>query len=212
MKKSQTEEKLLETTLRLISEKGYLGTTTREIAREAGVTELTLFRHFGSKEKLFEKVLKRYTFLPKLKEILPELERLPYDDVLRILGIGFFETLKERKSLVKIMLSEINIYPDKIRIIYNGFIDELIKTLADYLSFLQKRDILRPFSPGIATRAFLGMIFSYFMAEEIMGGRIISKRKIEKIIGEFVNITIHGTLKKSTLKVTEADNECNSNL
>ncbi len=196
MKKYKTTEKLLEATLRLISEKGYLGATTREIALEAGVTELTLFRHFGSKERLFEEVLKRYTFLPKLKELLPGLEGLPYDEALKVLGIRFFETLKERKSMVKIMLSEMNIYPDKVRTVYNGFLDELIKTLAGYLSSLQRRGILRAFSPKIAARAFLGMIFSYFMAEEIIGGRNITKKEIEKMIEEFVNITAHGTLKK----------------
>ena len=54
MKKNTTKQRLLDATLKLISEKGYLGSTTREIAQEAGVTELTLFRHFGTKEKLFE--------------------------------------------------------------------------------------------------------------------------------------------------------------
>jgi len=42
-----------------------------EIAREAGVSELTLFRNFGSKEKLFEGLLGQYTFLPRLRELRP---------------------------------------------------------------------------------------------------------------------------------------------
>ncbi|HEX9020484.1 MAG TPA: helix-turn-helix domain-containing protein, partial [Nitrospirota bacterium] len=71
--KNETKQRLLEATLKLISEKGYFGATTRDISREAGVTELTLFRHFGSKEKLFEELLNSYTFLPRLKELLPEL-------------------------------------------------------------------------------------------------------------------------------------------
>ncbi|MEW6214974.1 MAG: TetR/AcrR family transcriptional regulator [Nitrospirota bacterium] len=196
MKKSFTEKRLLEATLRLISEKGYLGATTREIAQVAGVTELTLFRHFGSKERLFEEVLNRYTFLPKLRELLPELDGLSYDRALGVIGIRFIETLKERKTLVKIMLSEINLYPDKIRVVYNSFIDELIGTLADYIRTLQKRGMLRPFPPKMATRAFLGMIFSYFMAEEIMGGRNIAKREMEKMIGEFVDIFVNGTLRR----------------
>src|SRR3972149_3207884 len=97
--KSDTYKKILEATLKLISQKGYLGTTTREIAREAGVTEVTLFRHFGSKERLFEEVLNRYSFLPRLKELLPELEAnsFDYEDALRTIGMRFFETLKERK-------------------------------------------------------------------------------------------------------------------
>jgi AcrR family transcriptional regulator len=65
MKKEDTKEKLLDATLSLMSEKGYLGATTRAISERAGVTELTLFRHFGSKEKLFEEVLNKYSFLPK---------------------------------------------------------------------------------------------------------------------------------------------------
>ncbi|RMG73353.1 MAG: TetR/AcrR family transcriptional regulator, partial [Nitrospirae bacterium] len=44
--KSQTRKALLESALELISEKGYLGATTREIAMRAGVSEITLFRHF----------------------------------------------------------------------------------------------------------------------------------------------------------------------
>lgn len=90
------KERILEVTFQLISEKGYLGTTTREIAHKAGVTELTLFRHFGSKEKLFEAVLNKYSFLPKLKELLPSLLELPYKKSLHILGERYFETLKEK--------------------------------------------------------------------------------------------------------------------
>ena len=47
--KDETRQKLLEATLELISEKGYLGATTREIASLAGVSEVTLFRKFEKK-------------------------------------------------------------------------------------------------------------------------------------------------------------------
>jgi AcrR family transcriptional regulator len=193
-----TKEKLLEATFRLISEKGYLGATTREIAHRAGVTELTLFRHFGSKEKLFEKVLKKYTFLPKLKGLLPELTGMCYNEALEILGERFIETLKKRKSLIRIMLSEINLYPDKIRVVYNGFIDELIKTLAGYFRYLQKKQVVRHFSSETAARAFLGMIFSYFLSEEIMAGHTVDKKETKKILREFTGIFMKGTLKSES--------------
>src|SRR5512141_2540165 len=115
MKKLETNEQLLKATLKLISEKGYLGSTTREIAQEAGVTELTLFRHFGSKELLFEEVLKTYTFLPKLKELIPALDNLTYDMALELIALRFLLGLKERKAMVKIMYTEVTIYPEKIR-------------------------------------------------------------------------------------------------
>jgi AcrR family transcriptional regulator len=196
MEKSGTKERLLESTLKLISEKGYLGATTREIAREAGVTELTLFRHFGSKERLFEEVLNRYTFLPRLRQLLPELEGLASEEALRTVGIRFFETLKERKSLVRIMLSEMNIYPEKIRMVHEKFIDDLIQTLADYFGTLKKRGKLGRSSHKTVARAFLGMVFSYFQAEEIVKERDVTKREMENIIGEFVDIFVHGTMKR----------------
>lgn len=45
-------QEILETALRLFTEQGYDETTTAQIAREAGVSQRTLFRCFGSKEDL----------------------------------------------------------------------------------------------------------------------------------------------------------------
>ena len=195
--KSDTCQKLLAATLKLISLKGYLGATTREIASEAGVTEVTLFRHFGSKEKLFEEMLKRYSFLPELKELLPELEGncSDYTEVLLTIGTRFFGTLKERKSLVRIMTCEIQLYPEKVRVVHSKFIDEMIQVLAGYFRLQQDKGLLRRFPSETAARAFLGMIFSFFHVEEIVKGRDMKKNEVKKTINEFVNILVQGTLR-----------------
>lgn len=195
--KSKTDERLLQATLKLISEKGYLRATTKDIAREAGVTEVTLFRRFGSKERLFEEVINKYTFLPPLRDLLSEISQYSYDyeKVLQTIGVLFFETLKERKSLVKIMTSEINIYPEKIREIYTQFIDETDRVLAGYFRAQQKKGLLRRFSPEMAAGVFFGMIFSCFRLEEIVKQRDIPKKEIDSIIKGFVEIFAYGTLK-----------------
>ncbi len=195
MKKTKTGKRLLDATLKLISEKGYIGATTREIAREAGVTELTLFRHFGTKEKLFEELLKNHTFLPKLKELIPELEGLTSEDALRLIATRFLLSLKERKSMVKIMYSEVTIYPEKIKKLYNKFIDDLRATLATYFKGLRKKGLLRKISPDMAARLFLGILFSYFRSEEIMREEGMKKQKMKRNINEFVDIFMYGTMK-----------------
>ena len=50
-------EKLLEATAQVFAKLGYLGCTTRRVAQEAGVNEVTLFRHFGSKDTLIREAL-----------------------------------------------------------------------------------------------------------------------------------------------------------
>ena len=198
-----TKDKILTAAMTLVGEKGYLGTPTREIAREAGVTELTLFRHFGSKERLFEALLGRAVFLPALRELLPRVESLSYEEALRTIAERFLLSLKEHKPMVKIMHSEINLYPEKVRKIYGQLIDETRETLARYFAKHQGAGTLRSFPPDMAAQAFLGMLFSYFRAEELMRGRDITKSgKMERDVRCFVDLFVHGTLgaKNGTVK------------
>ncbi len=51
-------ERILEAAAALYSSVGFRGTTTRRIAIDAGVNEVTLFRHFGSKEALLREVIR----------------------------------------------------------------------------------------------------------------------------------------------------------
>jgi len=203
MKPTATKEKILDATITLVSEKGYLGATTREIAHRAGVTELTLFRHFGSKENLFELCVESRSFLPDLREILPDLDGLPYEEALQTLGRGFLLSLKERKQMVMIMQSEMARYPGKMRRMYGQLMDEILKTLATYFTALQKKGALRDFPPQLAARMFLGMLFSYFRTEEIMRGTDITKGgRMDAAVKGVVDIFIHGTIavRNGTLK------------
>lgn len=52
-------DKILDVTISVYAENGYRGTTTRRIAADAGVNEVTLFRHFGSKDELVKAALRR---------------------------------------------------------------------------------------------------------------------------------------------------------
>jgi AcrR family transcriptional regulator len=196
MRTSNTKELLLRATLKLISEKGYLGTTTREIANEAGVTEITLFRNFGSKELLFEEVLKTYTFLPRLKELLPELEGLPIEEALTLIATRFLLTLKERKAMIKIMYQEVTSYPEKIREVYNKFTEEVWTILANFIRTLQERgQVRKDLSPEIVARVYLAIFISYFRQEEIMRTGGMKKQNMEKYIREVIDILRHGIIK-----------------
>jgi len=190
-----TREKILETALKLFSKKGYLGTTTREIAKKAGTAEVTIFRHFISKEKLFEEVVNMHSFLPALQGLLPEVKEMPYTEALTVIAKRFLDTLIIRKDIIKIMHSEIQRYPEKIHKIYHAFIDEIFKTLASYFTSMQKKGILREFHSEVAARAFLGMIFSYFDGEEFLLWKKYRSDSYDTIIKEFVDIFAYGTMK-----------------
>lgn len=54
-----TRSRILEAAIDLFSDKGFYATTTINIAKKAGVNEVTLFRHFTNKSMLFQEVLKQ---------------------------------------------------------------------------------------------------------------------------------------------------------
>ena len=93
------------------------------------------------------------------------------------------------------MLSEIQIYPEKIHKIYNAFIVELHKTLASYFTAMQKKGVLRSYDAELGARVFLGMFFSYFNAKEFLMLKKYRATDDNKVIKEFVRIFIRGTLK-----------------
>lgn len=53
----ETEQKILDAALKLFSQNGYAGATTRIIAAEAGFTEMTLYTKFKTKQNLFDQVM-----------------------------------------------------------------------------------------------------------------------------------------------------------
>jgi AcrR family transcriptional regulator len=189
-----TKEKILDAGLSLFSKKGYLGATTKEIAKKARVAELTLFRHFSSKERLFEEAIKSRSFLPALKGLLPELKDLAYTDALIEIANRYLERLSERRDLIKIMHSEIHLYPAKVREIQQKFVGEIVGTLASYFRGLQERRMLNDFDPELGARAFLSMFFSYFTSQEFVADKKQRFSDKDEVVGEFVKIFVSGTM------------------
>ena len=193
MSSEQTREKILDASLRLFSDKGFLGATTRGIARQAGVAEVTLFRHFPTKEALFQEVIRRYSFLPALRGILPGLEEASYEEALLAIAGRFLATLDERRDLVRIMLAERHLYPSRVKKIFRGFLGEMVRMLADYFRRLQARGVLRDFDPESGAKAFLGAFFSYVHFWGFFFQDAGDRRQNERFAAEFVDLFIRGT-------------------
>ena len=59
-RKEQKEEAILESALTLFSHKGLRKTSIAEIAKEAHVSQVTIFKYFATKENLIEQVYFKY--------------------------------------------------------------------------------------------------------------------------------------------------------
>jgi AcrR family transcriptional regulator len=57
---ADVKEKINSAALSLFSSRGIKGTTTKEIAKRAGIAEVTIYRHFSSKKEIASGLLLRY--------------------------------------------------------------------------------------------------------------------------------------------------------
>jgi len=57
MSGDERRKQILRVAIRLFSERGFSGTTTKEIAKAAGVSEAMVFRHYATKDELYHAIL-----------------------------------------------------------------------------------------------------------------------------------------------------------
>jgi AcrR family transcriptional regulator len=187
-----TKEKIVDAAFGLFSQKGYLGTTTKEIALHAGVSEVTLFRHFGSKESIFEEVIQSKSFLPDLKNLIPKLENLSLKDTLLEIATENIKKLIMKKGAIKIFFSEVDRYPQKVKESHNNMCNALDNTL---ITFLKSKKELSNFSEEdliIITKTIWYLIFGYFLDTVIIKNDDINLSNFRKMFSKKIDFLING--------------------
>jgi len=133
-----TRQRILEAAERVFSRDGFQGATTREIAREAGVNEVTLFRHFRSRDDLLRETLLCRTIAPEdLVTPTSEWERdLPSQ--LEKYVRKYYSMLLEREALVRAVVGEGRILPPAVREVLAGKMAPVRAALIERLEAAQK--------------------------------------------------------------------------
>lgn len=124
----KTEQKILDAALKIFSEEGYKGATTRVIAQESGFSELTLFRKFETKENLFNSVL-----IKNREYILEELDSMLTDKKFED-NKEFLETLiKNLASLIENNFEFVHILVYNKRQTAGDILMEVITHISQYI-------------------------------------------------------------------------------
>lgn len=123
-----TEQKILDAALKLFAEKGYTGATNRLIANETGFTEMTIYRKFKNKDKLFRSILIRNNekMMKELGSVFVDREFDTSRDFLETLIRNLVELCKNNFEIIKITLNENSRIP-------GNFIEDFVDTLSAYV-------------------------------------------------------------------------------
>jgi AcrR family transcriptional regulator len=159
-------DQLLDAAVRLYAEAGYRGATTRRIAEEAGVNEITLFRQFGSKDALIREAISR-AGTALTPDPLPATPKDPSQE-LREWARAHIAELRERRSLIRTCMGEIEEHPG-IFSRENSPPAMASKALCRYLRRLREANLAKaPFDEVAASTMLMGVLFADAMGRDIM--------------------------------------------
>ncbi len=106
-----SREKLIEAAARVYASAGFRGATTRRIAEEAGVNEVTIFRLFGSKAALIDEAVRLHTGAPPpCAATLPEEPEDPATELTAWCD-AHLTMLRERRSIIRQTMGELEERP-----------------------------------------------------------------------------------------------------
>jgi AcrR family transcriptional regulator len=159
-------DQLLESAARLYAEAGYRGATTRRIAMQAGVNEITLFRHFGSKDALIREAIARAGSSIEA-QALPDPPRDPSRE-LKEWAKAHIAALRKRRSLIRTCMGEIEEHPGLFSR-ENTAPGVAAKALCKYLRRLRETGQAKAqFDEVAASTMLMGVLFADAMGRDIM--------------------------------------------
>lgn len=103
-RKLSSREKIVNSALKLFAKKGTTAATTKEIAENAEVNEVTLFRQFGSKQGLLLAVLQESSVLDQMQASLSDIAGA--NRPLAAYGSAVLELLDQVPELVRSLIGE----------------------------------------------------------------------------------------------------------
>lgn len=108
-----TADRIILAASELFQEKGFHSVSMKNIACQANVSEMTVFRHFSSKKQVLEAVIKKISYVPPLREVFEgklcwELETdlllisETYQKIMTDNQLAFLITLREEKTIPEV--------------------------------------------------------------------------------------------------------------
>ena len=181
-------DELLGAAARVYAEAGYRGATTRRIALAAGVNEITLFRHFGSKDALLREALARSQD-PHSDELLPETPSNPMAELLAWAGCHITD-MRGRQALIRTCMGEFAEHPG-LFVPENSGPVRAARALTQYLTRLRQRGLARAeFDPAAAAALLIGTLFADAMGRDIMPD--LYANQPEQALKEYIALFLRG--------------------
>jgi AcrR family transcriptional regulator len=162
-------EALLRAAIKVFAETGTRGATTRRIAQEAAVNEVTLFRHFKSKDELLREAVQYFAS----RATMPTLPDRPGDPRTELVQWcrHHHRELHKVRALIRRSMGEFDEYPDNCARCMQASV-RIADELVSYLTRLRRAGLASgEWDARAAAAMLMGAIFSDALGRDTMPER-----------------------------------------
>jgi len=188
----QKTEEIYRVIARLFAYRGYHSTSMREIARELGMNQSSLYHYFTSKQDILFTLMN--DAMDDVLAILQEIsstDLLPEDRLNRVLGFYTQYYAGDQERLI-LLVNEMNSLNEEYRSILVGKQRQYVQLIKSILEELAAQGKIKQIDPAIATFAFFGMVH-YTIKWYHKDGPV----SLEQLANSFVEIFTKGVLTNS---------------
>ena len=193
---------ILAVAVRLFSQKGFRGTTTKEIAQAAGVSEAMVFRHFATKEELYAAILDHKAcsgdrFEPE--EMASDgIQRKDDRAVFESLALGALNHHEKDPEFQRLLLHSALEKHELAEMFFNKFVRRVYEFLGGYIRERQREGALIEMDPAVVVRCFVGMVMHHSLNNNLWDpSRRLVNISNESAARDFTDILLNGISTRS---------------
>ena len=201
---------ILRVAVTLFSQRGFRGTTTKEIATAAGVSEAMVFRHYATKEELYAAILdhKACTEGPidPEKMVAEALRRKDDRAVFEGLALGALQHHEGDRDFQRLLLYSALEQHQLAEMFFENFVRRVYEFLGGYIRERQKDGAIIEIDPAIVVRAFIGMIMHHSLNNNLWDpDRKLLNISNEEAAHQFTDLLLNGISTKSPRPTKKAN-------
>ncbi len=193
---AETQTRILKAAQKLFANRGYAGTTTRDLAHASGIAEGTLFRHFENKKSILVEVVTQ-GWVELLTDLLTELSEMgSYKAIAQVMRKRML-SFHSNSDMLRVCFMEAQFHPELRDRIQEEIVEKMMGVAEAFFQTAMDRGIYRPMNPRTVAKVFLGMFMvSGFTQGTLMPGEA-SPGEIKEMAEEIADIFLNGVLAKA---------------
>lgn len=184
------QAQILQGALTIFLQRGYEGTSMDRVAAAAGVSKITIYKHFQDKEGLFTALIKQVT-AQRFEAVFGTLSlEQPPEIVLRQVATKLLDMLAiddEYIDFLRLIIGESGRFPALAQLFFQALPQRVWQLLGDYFAAHSE---LSHANPEAIARIFMGTLMSYVLTQKLLHGQEIMPMDRDIIIDALIDLIV----------------------